>query len=308
MKKFIIKISGVITILLSLIIFSLNFRTNYNILVINHKSIDSADILILGDSRAERQIDPSVLHASTRLNCLNLAESALDLYSLTKRLTYLDLSNKILIISASFWQINDGSIELGYFRPEAVNDLKIQEKISIYKSVPHNLVMVQSEILKNNLLKIGNDTRYINKGYDSIICQKFEVQESFFKTHPWYKGLKTDGIKKNLLYQALINLNKLKCKKIIIYNAPVCDKFKEIAKKNRLWEAEKKYNNLIDSFIKTNGLENIEFYDLMELEGFNNIDYYDAQHFCKNGANKFSKKLDSIFKLTSFLSPSFQKH
>ena len=46
----------------------------------------------------------------------------------------------------------------------------------------------------------------------------------------------------------------------------------------------------------------------MELEGFNTIDYYDAQHFCKNGANKFSKKLDSIFKLTSFFPAGFQKN
>ena len=74
------------------------------------------------------------------------------------------------------------------------------------------MVKVQSEILKNNLLKIGNDTRYINKGYDSIICQKFEVQESFSKTHPWYKGLKTDGIKKNLqmLLQCKVVTNSFK--------------------------------------------------------------------------------------------------
>jgi hypothetical protein len=98
----------------------------------------------------------------------------------------------------------------------------------------------------------------------------------------------------------LINLNNIKCKKVIIYNAPVSNEFKKKSVKNKIWEVEKIYNSVIANYIKTKRLKNLEFYDLMELEGFIMTDYYDPQHFCITGAKKFSKKIDLIFKLRSF--------
>ncbi len=297
MKKFILKIFSLVLFLFLLFIIFLSHKSTYKVSIINEKSIDSADIVILGDSRADRQINPQILHFYTNLNCLNIAESSLDLYALSKRLINLNLTNKILIISASSWQINDGSIEAGYFRPETFNDLTFRQKISMYRTLPTELFNNQVQIFKQfNKLSIGNDSRFINKNYNEIQCHEFVIP-AIIKNHPWYRKINTNGIKKKLLLESLLNLNNISCKKIVIYNSPVCDQFKINAQRNDIWQMEEEYNRVVSDIIKKNGLSKIVFYNLINLGGFKRSDYYDPQHFCESGAAKFSAKIDSIFKL-----------
>jgi hypothetical protein len=307
MKKFILKTSVFIILLLVSSLTLFTYKSKYQISIINQQSIDSSNIVIFGDSRADRQINPSILHFYTNLNCINLAESSLDLYSLSKRLINLNFRNKTIIISASFWQINDGSISDGYFRPEAFNDLTIIEKVRLYRYNFEELLRIQSNIITHSsIMTIGYNNRFVNNGYGNIECKEFVVQDSMFSNHAWYRKINTDGIKRKLLYKALINLNKISCNKIIIYNAPVSSIFKRMAQKNGVWLKEEEYNSIILSFIKKSGLKNLDFYNLMDLDGFNDNDYYDAQHLCETGSNKFSKKIVTVFDLLLSSSIKYQ--
>ncbi len=66
---------------------------NHSLQLINKNDIEHSDIIISGDSRAEFQIDPTLLHEYTHKNCINVAESAFDLFSLTERLKLSTLKN-----------------------------------------------------------------------------------------------------------------------------------------------------------------------------------------------------------------------
>lgn len=303
MKRFLIKLTLVALIICSFILmigyFLLRNHTAISIKIINQNSIDSSDILILGDSRAERHINPFLLHAITKKNCLNIAVAGMDLYSLSKRLENLNLSEKTLIISASSWQLNDAITKYGYFRYEAFNDLSLSERLLLYS---HNIADLK-EMLFINIqhsikfeLVLGKNNVSINQGYTNIECKDFDTTQ-MFSDHLWYKEIINLGVKEKLLFEALVNLNKLNCKNIIIYNAPVYNGFKEQAIQNGSWIFEKKYGRTIDSMITNNDLRKIAFYDLTDLDSFQKSDFYDPQHLCEKGANKFTKIISSFFKL-----------
>ncbi len=284
---------------IALMLISLQIPSRVNVEVIGQKSIDSTDILILGDSRAECQVDPKILHEETHVNCLNIAETAMDLFSLSLRLKALNVKNKTLVISASAWQINDGSNEFGYFRKEAFNHLSPTQKLRIYMNSPSELKRVFSENWQSLFdlnLKIGKDTFYVNNGYPSIKSKDFDTT-NMFENHPWYKNIYTNGGKRDLLIQALRCLNTINCNRIILYNAPVYEGFIRESKKNSVWDMENEYCNTVKDFIHSEGQKHLEFYDLRNLEGFTKGDYYEPQHFCKNGAEKFTRKIAGIFNL-----------
>jgi hypothetical protein len=300
MKKFIVKsiffFLLIISIFILYFILALNIKLNENVSIINESSIYSSEILILGDSRAERQIDPMLLNKITGKKCLNIAQPSMDLYSLSKRLKKIKIKNKILIISASSWQINDGSTSEGYFRTEAFNDLTPYQKLKLYSTNIVELIKLNNWMVSNIFsdldISIGKENRLINQGYGSIDCNEFETVK-IFPNHPWYRKINTLGIKRNLLVKALTDLNKLNCR-IIIYNAPVYLEFKEIAIKNGAWEMENNYAKTFSEIVRDRNLNNITFYDLRNLSGFTKNDFYDPQHFCKAGAKKFTKKIVSL--------------
>ncbi len=303
MKTFTKKIVLIVSIFsvsaITLMLISLQIKSRVCVQVIGQKSIDSSDILILGDSRAECQIDPQILHNESNVNCLNIAETAMDLFSLSLRLKALDLKNKTLLISASAWQINDGSNEFGYFRIEAFNHLTLSQKLQIYLYSPSEIKRIFSENwqqLFNLNLTIGKSTVFVNHGYPAIDPKDFKTS-NMFDNHPWYKNINTHGAKRELLIQALMNLNALNCNRIILYNAPAYEEFINEAKNNSVWDMENEYCNTIKQFINSEGHKHIEFYDLRNLEGFTKEDYYEPQHFSSKGAKKFSRKIAEIFHL-----------
>lgn len=298
MKRFLKKVL-IILIITSVIIsifysYLLQIKLEVKTQIVGLEKIDSAQILILGDSRADRQLNPRIIHSETNLDVLNIAESSLDLYSLSLRLREMDLKNKTLVISASSWQINDGATDEGYFRIEAFNNLSAKQKILLYLDNPIELkIMLNSIVFSKFELTIGNNGRFINNNFNNITCTKFSYK-NMSRNHPWYRNIKTNGIKLQLLKDALIELNKLQCNHIIIYNAPAYSEFVKEAKNNGVWHMENQYSETISNFIISEKLNNITFLDLRELPGFTQNDYYDPQHLCENGANKFTLKLIPI--------------
>lgn len=305
MKKFILKVLYLFVSfsLLTLLMYfsSMLIKSKVSIEIINKESIEAAQILILGDSRADRQINPNSLNKLTKKKCLNIGESSLDLYSLSLRLQKIKLENKILIISASSFQTNDGSIDQGYFRIEAYNALTFQQKLDLYIGNPNELKKILSKNILSGFkikLTLGNENSYINDGYTNISCKNF-LTTDFIKNHPWYKKNNRSGVKNILLERALISLNKIKCRQIIIYNAPIYKEFKNLAVVNGFWEYENDFSKQIKKCLKIYNLKKIRFYDLTNLDGFDKSDFYDPHHLCEKGANKFTERIHLIFNLNS---------
>jgi hypothetical protein len=277
----------------------LEFKYDTKITVINRSSIDSAQILILGDSRADRQLNPSIIHSKTNFDVLNIAASSMDLYSLSLRLRELNLENKLIIISASSWQVNDGSTDERYFRIEAFNELNSYEKLQLYADNPIELKKILTQYIFSQFevkeLTIGNEARFINRGFMNIKCSNFD-SKNMFHNHPWYRNMRLNGIKAKLLKEALLELNKLKCSGVLIYNAPAYIEFIRQSKYNGVEYMENEYCNMISNYIKSEDLSHISFRDLRNLTGFSKNDYYNPQHFCEQGANKFTLKFINVLR------------
>jgi hypothetical protein len=266
------------------------------------ESFKKSEIIIAGDSRADRQIDPSIIYVKTKLNTINISSTGWDIYALSKTLLCAQIENKILIISASFFQINDGSIDNGYFSLDAFIDLNLFEKISLYQKRFNELFFLQFSLFKNSttsggqINNFGNYKRKVNVEFDAQQCELFEISNSWFDNHPWYKKPKTTGIKKKLLLKALDNLQKLKHCKILIYNGPVSNEFIKNGEKKGILKLENEYNDFMSSVCKKRGIAFHSF--LGDTSLMNSNLYQDPQHLCKNGVPLFSNKIaEMLFEL-----------
>jgi hypothetical protein len=303
MKLFLTKLFPIFlvasVIAITILVIPLEFKFDTRIKVISQSKIDSAQILILGDSRAERQLDPEIIHSKTNLDVLNIAESSMDLYSLSLRLRELNVENKLIIISASSWQVNDGSTDEGYFRIEAFNELTSYEKLQLYADNPIELKKILTQCLFSQFevkeLTIGNEARFINRGFENMKCSNFD-SKNMFHNHAWYRNMRLNGIKTKLLIEALSELNNLKCRGVLIYNAPAYSEFNRQSKYNGVEDMENTYCNMISNYIKSEDLSHISFRDLRNLTGFSKNDYYDPLHFCEQGAKKFTLKFIDVLR------------
>src|SRR4051812_39522619 len=108
MRIFIIKTSVIIVLSIVLLIaiiftFPLVHPPNLNVPAEFAQKLNQSDIIICGDSRADRQIDPAIIFKRTKLKTLNIAAAGLELYAISKSLKAANISNKTIIISTSFF-------------------------------------------------------------------------------------------------------------------------------------------------------------------------------------------------------------
>jgi hypothetical protein len=266
----------------------------------NTNKLDSCRIIVCGDSRADRQIDPAIIHQATGLNTINIATSSWDLYALSKAFNEIKLSNKILIISASFFQINDGAIDDGYFSDQAFADLSLREKLSLYRYRPIQLFNIQSNLfarrLKSNteVDSIGNDKRIVNLDYNKKDPRAFILDEAWMERHPWYRSPNINGIKKELLMKAFFNLSLLKNCTLVIYNGPVCPGFIKLGKKTGAVQLEESYDAFMSA--QCSRYKNMFYHSFLMDSSFENKDFLDPQHLCGSGASKFTHQVVDLLR------------
>lgn len=280
------------------------FPNKNSLKLINENDINQSSIIISGDSRAEFQIDPKLLNQYTQKNCINIAESAFDLFSFTERLRLSTLANKTFVISSSFWQINDGSIDKGYIREEALSKLSFKEKISLYKTRLTDLIESQNALFLHRLLNtdtivLGKKDKKLNQGYGIYPCKTVDLSEDHFKKHPWYLNPKIDGVKLTLLKKAFINMKNMPSNTFVLYNGIVCPGFKTATQKNGIWNLETQYNAKIIEIIKTEKIDNVHFFNLIENSDFETSDFTDIQHTCIHGNIKFTKLIAKLLQNSS---------
>lgn len=259
---------------------------------------NSHNIIIAGDSRAERQLIPQIVKSITGINSLNIAVSAGDLALTVPALTaYSDSS--IFIISASSWQVNDGAIDPGYLSIKCFQQMTLPEKIQIYKYEPNELVMMYIKLLKSTLNKFrDSQDKYFYKeniiqelGFlaieDTLSTNRADIS-NFINSHSWYKNLNSHAIR----YQIFVeNLDRLAARNslIIIYQPPISPIWKEKTKNTSIDFFEKEYSKILTALCSK--YDNVVFYDFyaQDIYQLNNSMYYDYQHLNRNGAEIFSK-------------------
>jgi hypothetical protein len=259
------------------------------------RKLDVADVIICGDSRADRQLDPGIIKSKTRLNVINIASTSQDLYTWSESLAMAGVNGKTIIISASFFQINDAANDFAFFNLNTFSDMDFKDKIEMYKNDYLDLILIQTKLAYSSILKkthksdFGNNLRSVNEGYMSKECGYFAITEDWFDKHFWYQSPEIGGIKQKFLKKAIANLASLEGCKIIIYNGPVSDSFAKAASLNGILDLEKQYDAIM---LELCGKYGIHFISFLNDSTFGNDQfYYDPQHLCITGAIEFSNKI-----------------
>jgi hypothetical protein len=259
----------------------------------NYSEIQKSDIIIAGDSRADRQLDPALMKRYTALNTINIAQSAHDLYAVSKILLALKLEKKAIVLSASSWQLNDGAILSDYFRLESFGDLSFLDKLKLYK---FDLVLLYRKqirrflfciIYKASIRKFYYTGRKINSGFERAGCRNKAADRTFFMNHPFYLNPNYNGIKRKLLEKAIYNLSLLRGCKIIIYNGLVTNEFRSAAKNNGVYRLEKYYDKSMEDM--SSKYKNIKYISYIDSQLLEDRCFYDPQHLCESGVPRFTK-------------------
>lgn len=256
------------------------------------------EVVICGDSRADRQLIPAVIKEKTNLNVINIAATSQDLYTWSNSLLAAGVSGKMIVISASFFQINDGANNFTFFNLGTFSDMTIGQKIRMYGGDPIELMLMQTKLAYASLVKkvhkneFGNFYREINVDYNGKECINFKITSDWFKGHWWYNKPEMTGIKKLFLERAFYNLSLLKNCKILIYNGPVSDSFMNFESSRGILNMEKKYDSILASLSNEYGFHFKSF--LADTSLRRDDLYYDPQHLCQKGARVFSEKVADL--------------
>ncbi len=256
------------------------------------------EVIVCGDSRADRQIIPAIFKQKTNLDVINIAATSQDLYTWSNSLLAAKVSNKIIVISASFFQVNDGANDFAFLNLGTFADMTLKEKLELYRSTPLEMVLMQTRLANASVFRrvhkddFGNAHRQMNIDFYEKKCETFEISADWFNAHWWYKHPEISGIKRFFLEQAFENLSRLQNCKILIYNGPVSHSFLKYADDAGVLDLEETYDEIMDelgqkykiqfrSFLKDSSLQNDSF-------------YYDPQHLCVDGAAIFTEKIGML--------------
>ncbi|NQU32098.1 MAG: hypothetical protein HQ521_02590 [Bacteroidetes bacterium] len=280
-------------------------------------------IIIAGDSRAERQISPSIIQAQTDTKIINIAVSAGDLSTLIKALKKynIDKTTGLFIISAGSFQISDASIGPGYMSINVLNQLTLEEKYSLFGN--HwkiALKMLKYQIrgtLKSYLQKIGLFKKKYpksildNYGFNGITGnfdpEELENSKAYWERNgeikiPWYKATKTDGIRWENFKKNLFQLSEMRTIKFIFYQPPVSPAWYNLTKNTKIDQIENQFSLQLKNEILN--YPNIMFWDFYntKITVLKDSMYYDPMHLNKNGAELFTKHIMNL--LINLGSPS----
>jgi hypothetical protein len=265
------------------------------------EKLSQCEIIVAGDSRAARQVDPAVIFHETGKNAINIGESASDCYRLSEALKLSGISGKTIIVSVSFFQVNDGAIDPGYFSAEAFQQLSLADKLALYRTKPDALLMNQSALFQKvlngdlNTSNVGAVNNQVNVQYEMQPCKSFTADEEWFRRHKWYKSPSIDGYKMKPFMKALKNLASLSNCRVILYNGPVSQSFMDVAKANGVYQVERSFDELMKKECASLGLE---FHSFLDDESLRSPSfYYDPQHLCGGiGTTTFTKKLVDLIR------------
>jgi hypothetical protein len=257
------------------------------------------EIIIAGDSRAERQIVPAIVTSRTGRNAANIATTSCDLISLYNALKEHKLlaERNALIVSTSIFQINDGAVDTGYLSTACLLNMSLLEKLSVYRDDLGELLI---RLIKASFQE-KVESRYsiadgiiAEKGFNGIkgeIHLPFKILLDPEKTnHSWYKKLSLHGVRWRIFSQTLEKMAASPTR-IYIYLPPISPAWRIYSADTFIDRGEREFGDMLSKAIKR--YPNIRFLDFYTDPDsrLGNEMYYDGYHLNRTGAALFTEIL-----------------
>ena len=276
------------------------FKLNKN------NKINELDLLIAGDSRAERQIIPQELKSEKYKKIINIGISSGDIVRLKDFILYrkeakLLYNNKTsLLVSISPWQINDNYQKWGYLSNSTFKYLGFFEKLKLLKNKKEYFKYVlatHKKKLKDNLNINGYKSDIDSLGYlkvegDVNLIEENKLSKMIFELKNEFSDYKNDGYRWREFKKSVEYLSSEFDKLILIIN-PVTEKWRSSIKNTHVEIYNIEFIKKLKQLKKDSILKNIIIWDFYNEEIFEISDenYYDTHHLNKLGAKKFSSLL-----------------
>jgi len=267
------------------------------------------DIVIAGDSRAERALIPIIFEERTNLETTNIAKGVCDLMTLYKAFKKYDLtqSEQLFIISASIWQANDGAVDKGYISINELMEIPVWGQLLMlrgeyFATIENRLKLFWEEITgkrKHYNFK-QEDIRNRTKGFlgiDSVLKPETIKKVSLdpdSTQHYFYKKLNINGYRKRVMQKALRLLSSTKAN-FLIYQPPASPLWHSVTKDSFIDKAEREYSTFLEEEIAA--YDNIQFIDFYKFQNpkLDDSKFYDLQHVNIAGAEIFTSiVIDSL--------------
>ncbi len=266
----------------------------------------NADILILGSSRAYVSYDPKILQKGLELNAYNLSLNAApynlqkikyELYKQSNKTSKMVVQNVDLTHFLEAQYIPDEFQFIPYINNAILQEglSVIDENYSLYPFVP--------------LLKYNKFNEYLLKGIRSFFGKKYSIKPSYDGYYPREQNFQRDSI--NIERFKRLNTDASNAQAYMKGVSESITFYEQLRKDNikvvLIWAPEYKERLQVISNLKpmvhdklleyATHHDTVYFLDFSEDTISMNKDYfYDSFHLNKNGAEKFSKKVNTEIK------------
>lgn len=246
-------------------------------------------VVIAGDSRAERQIVPSVIAASLGTPAVNLATDAQDLITFRNAVWRhgWPASAGTLIVSTSVFQVNDGAIDVGYLSTPALLHLTRLERFGIY-----------ADRLGHPVSPLAFNFREPSPSAPSVEIRDalgFAAVHQRLRTplpriqlneHPWYRRATIDGARWRVFQGALADLAST-VPRVYVMVPPVAPAWRRYTANTFVDRAERAFAAQLQTLVQRwPHVRVLDFY--REDPGLGDEWYSDIQHLNADGARVLS--------------------
>jgi len=287
---------------LSQAVFDDDFEEKVQSLLLREDSND-VDVIICGDSRAERQLIPAVVEKETGLTAVNVATKGLDLISIAncfEKYGILSKMNAVLLISVSIFEVNDGAVGEGYTSAPCIFNLKWTDQIRLFKKhLPYLInkkIEYYTEYFRSRTKtadKAGKE--FAEKGYVGVegtlrlVDGKLDMDLTEVR-HPWYKDFTFPGKKWEVFQRALKEIAS-HGDRVYIFLPPGAPVWVKLTENTAFDTDEREFADLLAHEAEKYG--NVFFLDFYTKgrEGFTNEMFYDLQHLNRTGSEYFTEIL-----------------
>lgn len=251
---------------------------------------DDTRVIVGGDSRAEGQIVPAVIETRTGSRAANVATAAQDLVTLSNALARHDIraAGRVLIVSASSFQVNDGAIDTGYLSTACLLNMTSPERAGIYLDrlgSPWSPLAFQ---FTENPPAESASERLREQGFVAIEKQlSLPLPKVLLNAHPWYRKVSLDGARWRI-FQAVLGRLSAAGFRIYILDPPVSPAWRAYTKGTFVDVAEREYAAMLSA--ATRGHANVSFLDFYSVPDprLGDDKFADIQHLNRGGSEVFT--------------------
>ncbi len=256
------------------------------------RSLVRADtqVIIGGDSRAEGQIVPAVIEARTGSLAANVATAAQDLVTLSNALARHEISGagRVLIVSASLFQVNDGAIDVGYLSTACLLNMTTRERARIYLDrLGSPWSPLAFKFTEDPPAEVPFE-RLREQGFVAIDKRlSLPLPKVLLNAHPWYRKVSLDGARWRLFQDALERLVAAGFR-IYVLLPPVSPAWRAYTAGTFVDAAEREYAAMLSSATRKHPrVTFLDFYSTPDPR-LGDDKFADIQHLNRGGAELFT--------------------